>query len=182
MAGCIPATALGVDFSLDAIQVDLEKNYDHIVHLDGDTFVALNSEHTLVFDVRQQKEFDVSHIKTATQIDPNMPNEAFEKKFNNQLEGKDIVFYCSVGQRSSLLASRLKPLLLAQGAKEVYNLKGGIFQWHNEQRPLFQNGQPTQFIHPFNSVWGLLLKEKRTIKFLPTKNSSNTPDAHISEY
>ena len=61
MAGFIPAT-LAVGFSLDAIQVDLEKNYNNIVHIDGNSFSILNSENTLVFDVRQQKEFDVSHI------------------------------------------------------------------------------------------------------------------------
>lgn len=182
IAVIIPTTTLAVGFSLDAIQVDLEKNYNNIVHIDGNSLSILNSENTLIFDVRQQKEFDVSHIKMAIRIDPNMTNEAFIKKFNNQLKGKDIVFYCSVGQRSSLLASRLQPLLLTQGTKEVYNLKGGIFRWHNEQRPLIQNGQPTQFIHPFNPVWGLLIKEKRTIKFLPKKDSIKTSDKHITEH
>jgi rhodanese-related sulfurtransferase len=174
MVGLNPATTFSMDFSLELIQADLEKKFDNIIHIDGATFSILNTDNTLVFDVRQRTEFDVSHIKNAIRIDQDITNEDFIQRYNKQLKGRNIIFYCSVGQRSSLLASRLKPLILNQGAKEIYNLKGGIFQWHNEQRALIQNGKPTQYIHPFSPMWSLLLKDKQTIKFFPTKDPIQT--------
>jgi len=167
LAGLTPISAVALDFSLQGIQKDLEKQYDNISHIDGNSFSKLNHEKTIVFDVREQKEFKVSHLSQAIQLDPEISTQAFINLFKHQITGKNIVFYCSVGQRSSILASQLKPDLLEQGATTVYNLKGGIFQWHNEQRELMQDKKPTQFIHPYNPLWGLLLEEKKTIRFKP---------------
>jgi rhodanese-related sulfurtransferase len=177
IAGLTPDTVTAFDLSLEATQQSIEKKYSNIDHIVGSHFLKLNTKKTLIFDVRQKKEFDVSHIKNAIHVNPTITNKNFMTKFGLQLKGQNIVFYCSVGERSSLLASRLKPLLLKQGADNIYNLKGGIFQWRNEQRILIQNGLPTQFVHPFNPLWGLLLKDKSSIKFfpekIPTKSSIN---------
>ena len=48
--------------------------------------------------------------------------------------------------------------LMKRGAVAVDNLKGGIFAWHNQQRPLVSGqGQPTPYVHPFDSSWGKLV-------------------------
>ena len=167
LAGLTPISVVALDFSLEGIQKDLENQHDNIRHIDGNSFSKLNHETIVLFDTREQIEFDVSHISGAIQLDPAISTQAFINHFKNQIVGKDIVFYCSVGQRSSILASRLKSALIEQGANEVYNLKGGIFQWHNEQRELIHDKNPTQFIHPYNPLWGLLLEEKKTIRFKP---------------
>ena len=171
MSSLIPATVLALSFNLETIQNDLEKQYDNISHIDGDNFSKLNHEKTIVFDVREQHEFDVSHLPQAIQVDPEISNQSFISNYKEQVTGKNIVFYCSVGQRSSVLASRLKTSLIEQGATKVYNLKGGVFRWSNEKKELIQNKKPTQFIHPYNPLWGLLLDDKKAIRFQPENSS-----------
>lgn len=175
ISGLIPNIVTAFDLSLEATQQSIEKKHSDINHIDGSHFLKLNAKKTLIFDTRQQNEFDVSHIKNAIRVNPLITNKDFMAKFGLQVKGQNIVFYCSVGQRSSLLASRLNPLLLKQGADSIYNLKGGIFQWRNEQRTLIQNGLPTQFVHPFNPLWGLLLKDKSSIKIFPDETPTKNP-------
>jgi rhodanese-related sulfurtransferase len=171
MSSLIPATVLALSFNLETIQNDLEKQYDNISHIDGNNFSKLNHEKTIIFDVREQHEFDVSHLPQAIQVDPEISNQSFISNYKEQVTGKNIVFYCSVGQRSSVLSSRLKTSLIEQGATKVYNLKGGVFRWRNEKKELIQNKKPTQFIHPYNPLWGLLLDDKKAIRFQPENSS-----------
>jgi len=99
------------------------------------------------FPVREEKEFNVSHIKGATYVDPSIKAEAFMTEFEQDWTGKTIVFYCSVGQRSSLLAARVQTALKAKGASEVVNLEKGIFGWHNQSMPLTNHLAPiTAFV------------------------------------
>ena len=45
--------------------------------------------------------------------------------------------------------------------KAVYNLWGSIFQWANEGRPMLDgNNQPAVHAHPFNPVFGKILKKE----------------------
>ena len=171
MATLAPTTVLALSFNLETIQNDLENRYGSISHIDGNNFSKLNHEKTIVFDVREKNEFDVSHLPQAIQVDPEISNQSFISNYKEQVTGKDIVFYCSVGQRSSVLASRLKSALIEQGATKVYNLKGGVFRWSNEKKELIQGKKPTQFIHPYNPLWGLLLKDKKAIRFQPENSS-----------
>lgn len=159
-------TTLALDFSFQSIQADIEKKHKNIKHIKAGDLLKLD-HNTVIFDVREKQEFDVSHIKNAIRIKPDIDSIKFIEKFSNQLKGKNLVFYCSVGRRSSALASRLQPLLIKEGVHEVYNLRGGIFQWHNEGKSLVQNGGLTKHIHPYSPLWGLLLENKQSIKYSP---------------
>ena len=143
LTGLTPSSVVALGFNLETIQNDLENQYGSISHIDGNNFSKLNHEKTIVFDVREKNEFDVSHLPQAIQVDPEISNQSFISNYKEQVTGKNIVFYCSVGQRSSVLASRLKPALIEQGATKVYNLKGGVFRWRNEKKELIQNKKPT---------------------------------------
>jgi 3-mercaptopyruvate sulfurtransferase SseA len=66
-----------------------------------------------------------------------------------------IVVYCSVGYRSAGVVQALQ----AQGFSEVYNLKGSIFRWANEGRPVVRNGEPVSAVHPYDASWGQLLTD-----------------------
>lgn len=103
----------------------------------------------IILDTRSQAEYEVSHLKHAERIDPNDPQLGV-------IESKDtpIVVYCSVGYRSARIAEWLQQANFTH----VYNLEGSIFQWANEGRPMFKNDCPTIFVHPYNPVWGRLLK------------------------
>lgn len=106
----------------------------------------------ILLDTRTQEEFAVSHLANARQVDPTM--ETFESL--NLPLNTPIVTYCSVGYRSSAIANRLQ----AAGYSNVVNLKGSIFQWANQGKPVYRNGQVVQQIHPYNSLWGKLLDSK----------------------
>jgi rhodanese-related sulfurtransferase len=106
----------------------------------------------VLLDARAQAEFTVSHLANARQVDPNL--ETFES-LGLSLD-TPIVTYCSVGYRSSAIANRLQ----AAGYSNVVNLKGSIFKWANQGRPVYRNGQSVQQVHPYNLLWGRLLESK----------------------
>ncbi len=57
-------------------------------------------------------------------------------------EESKVVVYCSVGYRSEKIAEKLK----AAGYKNVFNLYGGIFEWENQNLPVYDsNGEPFRF-------------------------------------
>lgn len=103
-----------------------------------------------LLDVRRPEEFAVSHLPRAQQIDP----EASAVEVTKQLAtNSPVVVYCSVGYRSSALATRL----LDSGFTNVFNLEGSIFAWANEQRPLERDGQPVKEVHPCNAAAARML-------------------------
>ena len=74
----------------------------------------------------------------------------------------DLVCYCSVGYRSSIVAEQILKLKedgqLPNGLRPV-NLEGSIFQWASEGRSLTRKGQTgvsVTTVHPFLKVWGAL--------------------------
>lgn len=135
----------------------------------------------ILLDARNEAEYAVSHLLQAQRIDPyyspiaeNVYQEG-QGEFvlpQNRLgaEGaaispkaellaplsKDcpIVVYCSVGYRSARVAAKLGEA----GFSQVYNLEGSLFQWANEGRPLFQQGNPVRMVHPYSDRWGKLLR------------------------
>nr|MDZ8213709.1 rhodanese-like domain-containing protein [Nostoc sp. ChiSLP03a] len=107
--------------------------------------------HPLLLDTRSQTEYAVSHIETALRIDPFTDDLTAVATVS---QDRPIVVYCAVGYRSAKLAQKLDEA----GIKCIYNLSGGIFQWANEGRPIFQNGHLTKVVHPYNAIWGKLLK------------------------
>ncbi|MCC5645510.1 rhodanese-like domain-containing protein [Nostoc sp. CHAB 5824] len=105
----------------------------------------------LVLDARSQTEYAVSHIETAVQLDALTPDLV---ALSTVSKDRRIVVYCAVGYRSAKLAQQLDEA----GIKYIYNLSGGIFQWANEGRLIFRDEHPTQVVHPYNAIWGKLLK------------------------
>lgn len=104
----------------------------------------------VILDARTEAEYAVSHLENAQRIDPYDPNVAV-------LASKDtpIVVYCSVGYRSARIAQQLGQA----GFSHVYNLEGSLFKWANEERPFFRD-HPTLLVHPYDQLWGRLLKPK----------------------
>jgi rhodanese-related sulfurtransferase len=118
----------------------------------------LETDSVFLLDVREQVEFDVSHLERAERVDPSARAADVLGHLGPRAGGAAIVFYCSVGQRSSRMAARTQADLAGRGARAVYNLRGGIFAWHNEERALVNALGPTRYVHPYNSSWGRLLE------------------------
>lgn len=80
----------------------------------------------VVVDVREEWEFygDMGHVKNSILV----PMEELPEKidFFKSLNGKKIALMCNSGQRSYFAAGFLKD----NGVNDVYNVYGGIIQWH----------------------------------------------------
>ena len=147
---------------LAAIELRLQERYD-FPHIAGDSLEQLRAQDdgVIIFDVRQPGEYAVSHLTGAIQVDPNISAVDFMARFGEQIAGRDVVFYCSVGRRASRLAARVEKPVAAL-ATRVHNLSGGIFRWHGEGRALVDpQGQTTDLVHKFNRSVGQLMPRPR---------------------
>ncbi len=107
----------------------------------------------VLFDARSEAEYDVSHLCHARRIDPDSPDLS---ALSNVSFETPLVVYCSVGYRSAAVASKL----LQAGFSRVYNLEGSIFQWVNQGRTVYKDEQITTVVHPYNWLWGKLLRSQ----------------------
>jgi len=119
-----------------------------------------DSNQVVLFDVREEDEYVVSHIRRAIRLDPSISSEDFIKLHGNIIKGKLVVFYCSVGYRSSIALERLKTSIIHNGAVQVANLLGGIFRWFNEGNPVVNVKGLTNEMHPHNQYWGKLVQKR----------------------
>ena len=109
-------------------------------------------EPPLLLDVRTEPELKVSDLSGAVRVDPSAKGIQLRPFLDHH---RPIVVYCSVGYRSSDLATRLR----AAGQTNVSNLEGSIFAWANEDRPLVTgSNQPVHIVHPYNPTFGKLLR------------------------
>lgn len=148
---------------LDEVHRSIETRFDQISHLDADVFSEFSGNDYVVFDVREKREYEVSHIDGAVWIDPDISAQDFMERYGPQSTGKDLVFYCSVGERSSRLAQRVSEM--DNTGFKVYNLEKGIFGWHNDGRNLMQGEKATDKIHPYDEKWGRLIDRQDKISY-----------------
>jgi rhodanese-related sulfurtransferase len=153
------------------------ESYADVAHLSPDSFTQMRASGTplLLLDVREPEEFAVSHLPGAAQVDPGIWSSSFLNRYGESVSGRTVVLYCSVGVRSSKLAGRVQAALVARGAKAVYNLQGGVFRWHNEQRVLADGDGETDRVHPYDRSWGKLVL--RTDKIATEPRRSVAPSA-----
>ncbi len=112
-----------------------------------------NKESVIILDAREESEFNVSHIKNAEFVGFDTFNsKKIKKKYHNF--DATIVVYCSLGIRSEKIGAKL----LKMGYKNVFNLYGGIFEWKNQNLPIFDsNNKVTENIHAFSKEWSQYL-------------------------
>jgi len=155
-------------YKLEKIHQRIEHNFPDVEHIDAAGYrqvVAEEDNSVVVFDVREQSEFDVSHLDGAIRVDPGISQQKFNQLYGDSVLGKTVVFYCSVGRRSSLLADRVSEELSARGTKDIYNLRYGIFGWHNGYGELVDRDSNTDYVHPYNWRWGRLLERRDLLRY-----------------
>ena len=153
--------------TLELVHAGIETRFPTVSHISGDQLaLSADKQPYVIFDVREPEEYAVSHIEGAIRVDPSISPDRFLIAYGEQMEGRPVVFYCSVGMRSSIIADAVQESLRKQGATDVFNLEGGLFAWHNDGRALvsLDGRQPTEFIHPFDSYWGQLIERQSLIK------------------
>lgn len=152
----------GSDWLLDSALTMIERRY-RVRNLTADELAAMVAgvEPPLLFDVRNAGEYEKSHIATAVRLDPDTGADDFSARYESLAAGRDIVFYCSIGQRSSELLVRLESECVKVRAKSCRNLRGGIFRWYNEGRPVVDGSGLTDDIHGYDAIWGMMVERRR---------------------
>jgi rhodanese-related sulfurtransferase len=117
--------------------------------------LAMPKTKAVILDAREENEYNVSHIEDALFVGySHFALDSVIKKIPNK--DKTIVVYCSVGIRSETIALKLKKA----GYSHVFNLYGGIFEWKNNNFPIYNlEGQETDSVHIFSEEWGKWLKK-----------------------
>ncbi|MHB0754769.1 rhodanese-like domain-containing protein [Polaribacter sp. M15] len=122
--------------------------------------LALPKTNAILLDAREEKEYQVSHLKDAIYV--GYDNFNLKKIINKLPKDKNakIVVYCSLGIRSETVAYKL----IKAGYTNVYNLYGGIFEWKNANFKVIDTlGKPTENIHTFNKEWSKWLKKGKKV-------------------
>jgi rhodanese-related sulfurtransferase len=146
------------DDGLAKVHAGLERQFPRVEHITGADLEALSPGDIVLFDTRESAEYATSHIDGAVRVDPAIAPQRFLAEYGELARGRIAIFYCSVGARSTALADKVRMRLVAEGAKQVFNLEKGLFGWHNQRRALVDaNGRPTDAIHPYNAFWGRLI-------------------------
>ena len=158
-------------FTLEGVRAQVKQDYDGVAHLSTEALAAAlaRKDDVLLLDVREEREYAVSRIPGAVRVDPGVWSWSFLRQHAEAAKGKTVVFYCSVGVRSSRLAARVQKALKENGAKAVFNLDGGIFHWHGQERRLSNAKGETRFVHPFDRHWGQLVSRRDLARTAPTE-------------
>jgi sterol desaturase/sphingolipid hydroxylase (fatty acid hydroxylase superfamily)/rhodanese-related sulfurtransferase len=109
-----------------------------------------NRSSPLLLDIREPDEYAVSHLPGAIRVDPRASDETLRALLG---QGRAAVAYCVVGYRSSLFAERA----IRAGWTNVSSLRGAIFNWANEGRPLDRDGKPVSLVHGYDRFSSLML-------------------------
>ena len=124
------------------------------------TLASTDSAKIVLFDTRKSDEYKMSHLRSAIRLDPDMDAAQFFKEYGAQIDNKEVVFYCSVGYRSSIFIERLQKQIAPTDTLSLTNLQGGIFRWYNEKNPVVDHQGETDAIHPYDNFWGKLIKKR----------------------
>jgi len=84
----------------------------------------------IILDVRTPQEYQEGHISNAINIPVQILGQQLDKL--NNFKDKKILVYCRSGNRSAIASQ----ILDRAGFKNVYNLKGGLFEWKASELPL----------------------------------------------
>jgi rhodanese-related sulfurtransferase len=102
----------------------------------------------VVLDARELTEYNVSHLKNALVVGYD---DVDLHALDTVAKDTKVVVYCSVGYRSE----RVGEQLLERGFTNVHNLYGGIFDWINNEYPVYSGDTiTTDTVHGYNKNWG----------------------------
>ncbi len=151
---------------LRQIEAEIEAAHPALAHIAPEALSAKLATQTphLILDVREIEEYAVSHLPGAVQVSPKSSAEDIARLTDALPPEAQIIVYCSVGWRSSILGSALAE---AYPTHSVSNLRGGLFAWHNQGFALVNSHGKTRSIHPYDKTWGKLIKAEEALSYHP---------------
>lgn len=108
----------------------------------------------LILDARTHDEYAFSHLSGSVPLDTEITKGDGEIEEIAGSKSRPILVVCSVGLRSAKQASKLQ----SRGFMRVAHLEGGLFEWVNRGHRLVSQGKQVHKVHPYNLLWGLLLR------------------------
>lgn len=139
-----------------AFRIMLKRLLRHSVPEIGVQAAVRDSSGLIFLDAREPREYAVSHLHGAIPV-------GYTSFSIDQLPPLDknsrIVVYCSIGYRSEKIAEQLR----SAGFTRVSNLYGGIFEWVNEDMPVYNAAGPTDEVHAYNKKWGVWLSRGKKV-------------------
>ncbi|MDZ7830254.1 MAG: rhodanese-like domain-containing protein [Desulfobacterales bacterium] len=100
---------------------------NHFIHMTPAQYQAYlsskNEKDFLLVDVRQPQEYEQTHIPGASL----MPLSDFESRVFELPTDKELIFYCTSGNRSQMAAMLAGEAEITE--KPIYHLAGGILAW-----------------------------------------------------
>ncbi|MCB1088888.1 MAG: hypothetical protein KDM63_17765, partial [Verrucomicrobiae bacterium] len=142
--------------SLDTLEAEIVRDFPDVEHVTSAELALWQGSEPglLLIDCRKPEEYAVSRIPGAVNLRTAGEVSAYLEQ--NHLQPARIVSYCAVGWRSA----KLTRALTREGIPNAVNLRGAIFHWANEDRPLEKpDGTPASTVHPVHEIWSGLLKE-----------------------
>jgi len=162
-------------YTLEGVVEGVKKEYPEATSLASTALgmrlsAAKDPEHPLMLlvDCREPEEYRVSHLEGAVNLRtpaeilqacdalrgpaeaPSLGPEA-PPRSPAQVE---VYVYCSVGHRSAKLVQELAKA----GSQEGRYLRGGLFFWARESRPMVDSaGNATKKLHPYKAPWKALV-------------------------
>lgn len=135
-------------FDWNSVNSSIDKKYPSIASISTEVLKQRLERQDVItiIDVRELEEFNISHLPKAINVtDPKLIELPLDTT---------IIVYCSVGIRSAKFANNLNK----RGYTNVFNLRGSIFEWANNDYPLKRGEQTVTVVHPYNKKWGSLVK------------------------
>jgi rhodanese-related sulfurtransferase len=119
----------------------IEKQFPETNHMPIGQYMILSSAQPV--DVREDKERKISIIPRAISL------SEFEKN-KDQYKGMNIVFYCTVGYRSSQVAEKYSKDF------RTHNLSGGILGWVKEGHDVLREDKEVKEVHVYSEEFNYL--------------------------
>jgi len=88
--------------------------------------IKINSNESIVLDIRDKKSFDLEHIDGAL----NISNNNIDTFIENTQKDQSIIVYCYHGNSSQSIAK----FLTDKGFFDVYSLNGGYAIWKENKK------------------------------------------------
>lgn len=119
----------------------------HLKTIVASELTSMMKQGAVVLDTRERDEFDVSHIRHARHVGYIW----FDMREVYDIPKTDtIVVYCTIGTRSERIGEKLTKA----GYRHVFNLYGGIYEWVNQRKPVYNaDDVQTTEVHVYDKNW-----------------------------